>query len=194
MMAWRRPGDKPLSEPMVVRLPMHICVTRPQWVNHALFLALSVHCTECTICFTHAGSVPPVLCMLCKVRVEWKNCECTICSLSWLAQILSASWIKKSSQYLTRLIMFIWTQWLNISYHIKYGNCSTMLCLSNKIRAHFLSLARSKLRLCSANHRSGYWSNLPCDWPSRAWVYSEQETENGPRCCNNTVQYNIQWI
>ena len=26
-------GDKPLSEPMMVRLPMHICITRPQWVN-----------------------------------------------------------------------------------------------------------------------------------------------------------------
>ena len=33
MMAWRRPGDKSLSEPMVVRLPTHICVTWPQWVN-----------------------------------------------------------------------------------------------------------------------------------------------------------------
>ena len=32
-MAWRRPGDKPLSEPMIVSLPMHICITRPQWVN-----------------------------------------------------------------------------------------------------------------------------------------------------------------
>ena len=32
-MAWRRPGDKPLSEPMMVRLSTHICVTRPQWVN-----------------------------------------------------------------------------------------------------------------------------------------------------------------
>ena len=31
--AWRRPGDKPLSEPMMVSLPMHICVTRPQWVK-----------------------------------------------------------------------------------------------------------------------------------------------------------------
>ena len=35
IMAWRRPGDKPLSGPMMVRLPMHICVTRPQWVNIA---------------------------------------------------------------------------------------------------------------------------------------------------------------
>ena len=29
IMAWRRPGDKPLSEPLVVILPPHICVTRP---------------------------------------------------------------------------------------------------------------------------------------------------------------------
>ena len=34
IMAWRRPGDKPLSEPMMVSLPTHICVTRPQWVNN----------------------------------------------------------------------------------------------------------------------------------------------------------------
>ena len=32
-MAWRRPGDKPLSEPMLVFVPTHICVTRPQWVK-----------------------------------------------------------------------------------------------------------------------------------------------------------------
>ena len=33
IMAWRRPGDKPLSEPMMVSLLTHICVTRPQWVK-----------------------------------------------------------------------------------------------------------------------------------------------------------------
>ena len=33
IMAWHRWGDKPLSEPMMVRLLTHICVTRPQWVN-----------------------------------------------------------------------------------------------------------------------------------------------------------------
>ena len=33
IMAWRRSADKPLSEPMMVILPTHICVTRPQWVN-----------------------------------------------------------------------------------------------------------------------------------------------------------------
>ena len=33
IMAWRRPGDKPLSEPMMVRSLTHICVSRPQWIN-----------------------------------------------------------------------------------------------------------------------------------------------------------------
>ena len=32
MMAWRRSGDKPLSEPVMVILPTHKCVTRPQWL------------------------------------------------------------------------------------------------------------------------------------------------------------------
>ena len=30
IMAWRQPGNKPLSEPMMVRLLMHICIIRPQ--------------------------------------------------------------------------------------------------------------------------------------------------------------------
>ena len=33
IMAWCRLGDKSLSEPMMLSLPTHICVTRPQWVK-----------------------------------------------------------------------------------------------------------------------------------------------------------------
>ena len=50
IMAWRRPGDKPLSEPMMVSLLTHICVTRPQWVNGSKTLqdfcprSRSIHC------------------------------------------------------------------------------------------------------------------------------------------------------
>ena len=33
IMAWRRAGNKPLSELMMVRLPTHLCITRPQWVK-----------------------------------------------------------------------------------------------------------------------------------------------------------------
>ena len=33
IMAWHRPGDKPFSETMMVRLLPHICLTRLQWVE-----------------------------------------------------------------------------------------------------------------------------------------------------------------
>ena len=36
IMAWRRPGDKPLSEPMIINLLTEKCVTRPQWVNETV--------------------------------------------------------------------------------------------------------------------------------------------------------------
>ena len=33
IMAWYRPGDKPLSAPMVVSLLTHVCVTGSQWAK-----------------------------------------------------------------------------------------------------------------------------------------------------------------
>ena len=63
IMAWRRPGDKPFSEPMVVSLPTHICITRPQWVDVGLLAVINVcspdsllqHSHRCIILFS--GSV-----------------------------------------------------------------------------------------------------------------------------------------
>ena len=43
----------------------------------------------------------------------------------------------------------------------------------DETRTCFLSLARSKLKLCSANHRAGYFCNLACDWLSIVWAYFE---------------------
>ena len=40
IVAWCRPGDKPLSEPRMVSLATHICVTRPQWVKSLFYIAL----------------------------------------------------------------------------------------------------------------------------------------------------------
>ena len=33
VISWHRTGDKPLSEPMMVSFLIHICVTRPPWIN-----------------------------------------------------------------------------------------------------------------------------------------------------------------
>ena len=48
IMAWRRPGDKPLSEAMLVSLLTHRCVTRPQWVillSAMVFMIYRMHYT-----------------------------------------------------------------------------------------------------------------------------------------------------
>ena len=50
IMAWHRSGNKPLSEPMMVSLPIHICITRPQWVKH--------YCVVCDIMSQWAMTYP----------------------------------------------------------------------------------------------------------------------------------------
>ena len=46
IMAWRRPGDKPLSEPMMMRLSTHICVTRPHWVKKTARHKIAHYCSH----------------------------------------------------------------------------------------------------------------------------------------------------
>ena len=70
IMACRWPGDKPLPEPMMVRLPMHICVSRTQWVKRLgriLFFSCGKQLYNClgicpsvclSICMSHVVSLP----------------------------------------------------------------------------------------------------------------------------------------
>ena len=76
-MASRRPGAKPLSEPMMVRLPTHICVTRPQWVNgficfleNPYFQLPSEPIWKFSQCFWQTSSNNPN-CLKC-IRVHWE--------------------------------------------------------------------------------------------------------------------------
>ena len=43
IMAWHWSGDKPLSEPMMVSLLTHICVTRPQWVKGLSYTIIPIN-------------------------------------------------------------------------------------------------------------------------------------------------------
>ena len=58
IMAWRWTGNKPLSEPMMVSLLMHICVTRPQWVNDYYLKEFisAVFVTVCQSTWFHSSS------------------------------------------------------------------------------------------------------------------------------------------
>ena len=50
-MAWCRPGDKPFSEPMMVSLVPHICITWSQWVKHGITHRDAI--ANIRLCFTN---------------------------------------------------------------------------------------------------------------------------------------------
>ena len=73
-MAWRHPGDKPLSEPMMVSLLTHISVTRPQWVQWGMppWCPLLGLLTWCPV-LTHWGQdkIDTILQMLFSSTFSW---------------------------------------------------------------------------------------------------------------------------
>ena len=64
-MAWRRPGDKPFYEPVMVSLPTHICVTRPQWVNQLCLVIMNIFARK-------EPSMVPIVCYESKWQEAWK--------------------------------------------------------------------------------------------------------------------------
>ena len=77
VMPWCRPSDKPLSEPMVVGLLMHICITRPQWVKGILSRMSFTH-----LCFN--GAYHPAAILISNshsnskwfIQWQWKYISC----------------------------------------------------------------------------------------------------------------------
>ena len=53
VMAWCCPGNKPLSEAIMISFPMHICVTGPQWVK--FYTVLSTICSDVFIIVNIVG-------------------------------------------------------------------------------------------------------------------------------------------
>ena len=74
IMAWRRPGKKPLSEPMTVSLLTHICVTRPQWVKSKINIWQCYADSRCHICNLSSQSVSRFIDMTCigYICAVWK--------------------------------------------------------------------------------------------------------------------------
>ena len=107
---------------------------------------------------------------------------CTLNVLYWTYRLLiSLNYIWKANceneliKCTDRTVQIVGFRWVN-TYKGKSGFIHT--AGKHKILGPFSVSSSCKLRLCSANHRPGYWSNLTCDWPSTAWAHSKQETEN----------------
>ena len=70
-MAWRSPGNKPLSEPMMFSLLMHICITRPQWVKDSLGKDNT---------FTFPANLTLQGCVQFSFAEQWRTQELDICT------------------------------------------------------------------------------------------------------------------
>ena len=108
-------------------------------------------------------------------KIHFMRCRYTI-SLHRPSLVISRISIGRGS--IKDLIMVpgtFWYIWIDWIYAGLVGEA--MMINQNWFRARFVSLTRSKFRLYSANHRTGYWSTLHCDWPSTAWAYSKHDTK-----------------
>ena len=99
IMAWRCPGNKQLSEPMMVSSLTHICVTRPQWVKVNLLKRYPRTCTlyskSLPIKFSSAYPLNwsknwhKLLRILKKTLIFWHG---ILCLKWWVPYSLNISW------------------------------------------------------------------------------------------------------
>ena len=132
-MAWRRPGDKPLSEPMMVRSPTHICIVRLQLVKeslecwgdrkrkHLYFIIFSPFRKSCIsghesvlVCLTSHLKAMILNCTLMEqtmkvpgVHYRYQVKEKSFCQLSYFRQALNVECL--NFLYSSGCYMLLWT-------------------------------------------------------------------------------------
>ena len=136
IMALRRPGDKPLTESMMVRLLAHICVTRPHLVkfsgskfitfrkNHVNTIA--AHALD--LCMDMASSVHK---MPCYVHLNHPNVAIWKCSLIPLRPRLSNMWFTTWGPFYKHGLTLI-SAWLNKHTNFKVWDGVTYPCSNFK--------------------------------------------------------------
>ena len=82
IMGWRHPGDKPLSQPMMISLPTHICVTRPQWVECPTCLINSLVPGRCGSKFRSVNS-KHMMWIKFKSIFKWNHFQVNATKLHW---------------------------------------------------------------------------------------------------------------
>ena len=137
-MAWRRPGDKPLSEPRMECLLTHICVTRPQWVN---ILELHLYPSLNSLHMLRPAIRLPLLCWLRENKVKAMAADALASSVARTSANMALTKQDKQILALHELIIST-TCAFSVSRNIrKYKH---IFMFSSKKVWHGLSQTRSK--------------------------------------------------
>ena len=127
IMAWRRPGYKPLSEPMVVNLPTHKCVARPQWVNTMWPVEFYIQCCG-ALNQTHWGSHFDKLICPC-LGSQFSQKATTVASNLNIPKLISQSWGTIEPYYFITLSLDLYLTyfWKHDIYYKKTPKLATKI-------------------------------------------------------------------
>ena len=124
IMVWHRPGNKPLSEPIIIWV-MHICVTRPQWVNVHWWISTLHHFVPVKTMDEYNITVPmPHICVMSQTKIyysvvmsqylNWLTGDCF--SLILCVQNINRIWEIK--QGMDNIVSVTLNQWFaNVFFH-----------------------------------------------------------------------------
>ena len=122
---WRRPGDRPVSEPVMARLLTHICVIRPQWVNDMNFMKYYNTDRNRMMASLHQ------MMYSCHVLFHF--------TLSWIRGLLYTGYITILRfihfTYVIETMLYVILGWMCVSYYFSNTHCDRMFC------GHLLVLA-----------------------------------------------------
>ena len=137
-MAWRCLGDMPLSEPMMVSLPTHICVTQPQWVNSLATGRWDSYCKSVIFRLIQKSS----LATCCKIKLRWMPKKSTLVQImAWCCQAtshyLSQCWPRSIhvailGSHIPKPVKWLWRNWIKLSgntIHSITSNVWLSLCV-----------------------------------------------------------------
>ena len=124
IMAWRRPGDKPLSEPMMIRLPTHICVTRPQLVNIDFGGQLAISNMTCAKRFVYLSPIWLTF-IICKFLID--RIKCMLRNFFAFSKYVKINFeCLISIRQKKSVVSFVWFQWKIQNNFSEYRRCSDL--------------------------------------------------------------------
>ena len=114
-MAWRRPGDKPLSESMMVSLMTHVCVTRPRWVNGPLVFIRGIQGTRG---FPHR--IKQCVALVVYLLLTWTSCWVKSWYLPVIWDAMTLMWRHSNKHIRWRDMFTVWSyQFSGLTYPTK---------------------------------------------------------------------------
>ena len=167
-MAWCWPGDKPLSQPMMVRLSKHIWVTLPQWVNSLRPCDAMWHQRFWLLIHIDSGNVSsPVKCQIIQL-FNWTNAD--LLSSRPLGIYICEIWIKTwrlFQEIVFENVIFenVFCQFFS-SFNV-FRSCYS-ICLP-LMRHHLFCAIWAVIESVIYSYRLGHLS-----WPIGDWLQSDQ--------------------